>query len=122
VKSSGIFFACAEAGGKIYVISGRNMLKNALKTVEASDAVASSLLPLSDPQRAGKCSPCDLASQTHGSPLYLAPVAVLVFFQIPVPEMQHLPSPLPLHRWMMPSLSSDESICSVETTLLLSSR
>jgi hypothetical protein len=33
VKSSGIFFACAEAGGKIYVISGRNMLKNALKTV-----------------------------------------------------------------------------------------
>jgi hypothetical protein len=37
------FFACAEAGGKIYVASSHYKLKNALKTAEASAAVASSL-------------------------------------------------------------------------------
>ncbi|CAL4985109.1 unnamed protein product [Urochloa decumbens] len=42
------FFACAEAGGKIYVAGGHDKHKNALKTAEAYDPVADAWDPLPD--------------------------------------------------------------------------
>ncbi|KAF0895253.1 hypothetical protein E2562_008584 [Oryza meyeriana var. granulata] len=42
MRSARSFFACAEAGGKIYVAGGHDKHKNALKTAEAYDAVGPS--------------------------------------------------------------------------------
>ncbi|CAN6380956.1 unnamed protein product [Urochloa humidicola] len=48
MRSPRSFFACAEAGGKIYVAGGHDKHKNALKTAEAYDAVADAWDPLPD--------------------------------------------------------------------------
>ncbi|KAG2556609.1 F-box/kelch-repeat protein At2g44130-like [Panicum virgatum] len=48
MRSARSFFACAEAGGKIYVAGGHDKHKNALKTAEAYDAVADAWDPLPD--------------------------------------------------------------------------
>jgi hypothetical protein len=95
-----LLFACAKVGGKIYVASGHDKLKNGLKMVEASDAVASSLLRIRGEQvrAAHATSP----PKHTRSPLYLALMAILLFFQIPVSEMQNFPSP-PLHGYWMTS-------------------
>jgi hypothetical protein len=75
---------CAEAGGKIYVANSHYKLKNGLKTAVASAAVASSLLPLSDPRWAGQGIPCDLASIAGRSTSPRWPSSII--FQIPVPD------------------------------------
>ncbi|KAK3118663.1 hypothetical protein QOZ80_9BG0703550 [Eleusine coracana subsp. coracana] len=48
MRSARSFFACAEAGGKIYVAGGHDKHKNALKTAEAYDPVADAWDPLPD--------------------------------------------------------------------------
>jgi len=48
MRSARSFFACAEAGGKIYVAGGHDKHKNALKTAEAYDAGADAWDPLPD--------------------------------------------------------------------------
>ncbi|KAG8090906.1 hypothetical protein GUJ93_ZPchr0011g28852 [Zizania palustris] len=48
MRSARSFFACAAAGGKIYVAGGHDKHKNALKTAEAYDAVADAWDPLPD--------------------------------------------------------------------------
>ncbi|EES09544.1 F-box/kelch-repeat protein At2g44130 [Sorghum bicolor] len=48
MRSARSFFACAEAGGKIYVAGGHDKHKNALKTAEAYDPRADAWDPLPD--------------------------------------------------------------------------
>lgn len=48
MRSARSFFACAEAGGKIYVAGGHDKHKNALKTAEAYDAESDAWDPLPD--------------------------------------------------------------------------
>ncbi|CAD6257590.1 unnamed protein product [Miscanthus lutarioriparius] len=48
MRSARSFFACAEAGGRIYVAGGHDKHKNALKTAEAYDPEADAWDPLPD--------------------------------------------------------------------------